>query len=376
MMSQGGDGCEDIEVEGSHDDPQSAGVLGSRASGSGTPRRTSMDSAGGGGRHSPVTHSIFVAHRNRSSYKGPSSNPTLLAHHMSRRSSSAQGSEGTTPGAEMSAMSDRGSEQAAPQVGTWRRSWGRPPPSWSGPVDQGPSRSELVSMMSAANSNKSKLRDVFSDRDDDDWEDEDEEPTFSGGLGQLDSAGGGGVIANNGWKSSPTVVDSPMKGFSGPGFSPALNGFSSSSMVRNNSGPGGALGRGSATVDSGLLSGSRSGGNSAGGSPNPSAGPSPSLLSQSRYAGVRNAFQPPALGRDVAPRMIAVSEEEDDEEEEEKEEGEGASKTTNSGGAEATLETTAEAQPVSGGSRMLGRGSHAPPTSFKSGIVEEEEEEE
>ncbi|CAO1636623.1 unnamed protein product [Sympodiomycopsis kandeliae] len=387
-------------------------LAGGSSNGHGTPRRGSIDSSQG--RNSPVLHSVFVAHRNRSTYKGPSSNPALLHHHSSRRSSSLHGGasqsgsyqgDGVSPAAESfnppTSASSYASEhtirapstQGQSSVGTWRRSWGRPPPSWSGPVDSGPSRSELISMLSAATDQKSKLRDVFSDRDDDDWEDEDDEPTFSGGLGQLDSAGGdgGGGFAvgsgmvdgtsrfgsNTGWKASPTIGDSPMKGFNGN------NGFSGgASMVRNNSGPGGLLGRGNANVEA-VTGGSSSSSGAGNGTASSSAtATSPSILSQSRYAGVRNAFQPPALGRDVAPRMIAVCEEEDDEEGDEKGEeggeasGEPSQRATLGGDGALSMSPPLMTLPGANSRTPLNRGAHVPPTSFKSGIAEEEEEEE
>lgn len=320
-----------------------------------TPRRPSVDSRREGDSshgHGRISPTVFLAHRTRQSYKPPSANPTLFHHAHGARSPSLSRNDSAVFAASMAAptAAPQGDSTARPPsqnlplagTGTWQRSWGRPPPSWAGPVDPGLSSSELASARSSARSgpasaggSKAGLRDVFADKEDDDWEDEDDgegEATFSGGLGQLDStrlhhhqvasAGMGG-----GWRNSRNM-DSPIRGprggegagGAGPWGTKSFAG--SGDMRRVDSGPGAGRQQlmSAPSTGSAAPSGRRSPlpssftGPTAGGSHGSPALMSNSLLSNnSRYAGVRNVFQPPALGRETRPRMIAVCEGEDDE---------------------------------------------------------------
>lgn len=257
-------------------------VGGDSRSGAGTPRRLSIDSRREveSCRASPVaTHSVFVAHRTRTSYKPPSANPALF----SRRSSSLS-ADGTSSGGS----------------GTWRSSWGRPPPLWAGPVDKSSTSFSHDPFQHGAGSSRSDLhggerqiRDVFSRKfsaDEDEWEDEEESPVFSGGLGQLDSNGNASFNGETPTRPGPHSALLSMQQSDRSEqqqHSPVLNNGSYSSFGRwdNRSGSG--------LVDNG--------------------GQRPSAFS-SRYAGVRSAFyHPPALGRDTAPRMISVTEGGDEE---------------------------------------------------------------
>ncbi|CEH18151.1 pkinase-domain-containing protein [Ceraceosorus bombacis] len=239
--------------------------------GAATPRRVSLESRsamaeGSQGRASPVVQhahahaphraSVFVAHKSRSPYGPPSASPMLQSTLHSKLSS-----PNPTPAAD--------GEPPAAGTGMWRRSWGRPPPSWAGPVDMGPTRSELAAAALIA---RPKLRDVFADREDDEWEDEDDEPTYAGGLGQLDSFG-------SGWRGT-------SRNTAGSGFESMFGG--------TNSGRGVSGLPPTSTTAFGTPS--RIGLGSSEGS----------LLSSGRYAGVRSIFQPPSLGRDTAPRLLSM----------------------------------------------------------------------
>lgn len=226
-------------------------------------RRTSMDSRGSAsralveskGRNSPLTiktdhpnqaHSIFVAHKSRSPYKPPSANP-LLYGSLVRASSHSP-----VPSASASG------EPPAAGTGTWRRSWGRPPPSWAGAVDMTPSRADMVDAAV-----RPKLRDVFAAREgDDEWVDEDEEPSYSGGLGQFDSL-------TSAWGAAATSAAAPVS--SGPFDSP----FGTRPL---------AMGSNPASMG---------------------------MLGAGRYAGVRSLFTAPSLGSDVTPRVLGTTAEDE-----------------------------------------------------------------
>ncbi|CAO1614054.1 unnamed protein product [Parajaminaea phylloscopi] len=252
------------------------------ASGAATPRRTSVDSrrdadSTHGRAASAHPHSVFVAHRNRHSYKPPSANPALFARRSQRDVSGDVVSPPRGPGA-------------------WRKSWGQPPSVWRGSVDHGSPRSEIknplvahdrgsTSAPSDAVDRQPKLRDVFSSKrgglQDDEWEDEDDGPVFSGGLGQLDSNGTASAASRS--------LDLPT--MAGSSTSPL---FGQSSPVLGGSGRGHQKG---AMEPSTWSYTSRK-----------DSGVAPALFT-SRYAGVRSAFfQPPALGRDIAPRTIIITE--------------------------------------------------------------------
>jgi len=198
----------------------------------GTPRR-SIDSEGNRGRASPLhtprasSQSVFVAHKSRTPYKPPSSNPLL---HRQDRDSADRNHR------------DKSSINSKPHLATWRRSWGKPPACWMGPVDHQP-----IATQSTVKADKPKLRDVFANKDlEDDWEDEEEEPMYAGGLGQLDSIAAAQSWSNraNGkeWDQFPRQQNQQQDGM--PGH----------------------------------------------------------LFGSNRYAGVRSIFQPPSLGRETTPR--------------------------------------------------------------------------
>jgi hypothetical protein len=131
-----------------------------------SPRR-SLDLDSNHGRASPssltprASQSVFVAHRSRTSYKPLSASAPL--HRQDR--------DQIEP-----------AERKDPPLRAWRRSWGKPPPCWLGPVDAEPPAIE-------DSKDKPKLRNVFANKEsDDDWEDEEDDPVYAGGLGQLDSS--------------------------------------------------------------------------------------------------------------------------------------------------------------------------------------------
>lgn len=138
--------------------------------------------------HQVVAQSIFVAHKSRSPYRPPSANPHL--HGSLARGAPVAAVRGANAGAVDNSVTTVPSSTTglpATGTGTWRHSWGRPPPCWAGPVDPPPTDNEIGGKGGAGDSNKPRLRDVFAHREDDDWTDEDEEPSYSGGLGQLGS---------------------------------------------------------------------------------------------------------------------------------------------------------------------------------------------
>ncbi|PWN29196.1 Pkinase-domain-containing protein [Jaminaea rosea] len=357
------------------DDPTHLGssTLGT-GGGHATPRRWSIDSrrevdSRAGGRSSPLTpqagsSSIFVAHRPRHhSYKPPSSNPSLFHHHHHHASSSSSSMSRRPHSSSIHSSNGTGGSDwthGTGGAGVWRRSWGRPPPSWTGPIDDGPSRAELARIAAVAratSAGRTSLRDVFSgrrrkhlarDEEDgsvasstEDWEDEDEdedgeddeegrgrrdEPVFSGGLGQLDSAShsagpsatsasASSRIGGAGGSSSPFPAsrrgdNATSNGSVRPGYAPWKK---QSPVVASSGSPI------ISTAGGGRKSWlpSQPGGSAA---PNPfgkSAAPSsttPKLASPSPSPSLA-AYQTPQLGRDATPRMIAVSEDEEGEEE-------------------------------------------------------------
>lgn len=153
-----------------------------------------------------VAQSIFVAHKSRSAYGPPSANPHLyssLGRGPLQATAGASNSEASE--ASLAAVPSNSTELPATGTGTWRRSWGRPPPCWAGPVDPPPP--EPLHDGRGAGSDevgdKPKLRNVFAHRDDDDWTDEDDEPTYSGGLGQMSTLSSmSSHISRNGVASS------------------------------------------------------------------------------------------------------------------------------------------------------------------------------
>ncbi|CDW95763.1 hypothetical protein [Sporisorium scitamineum] len=160
--------------------------------------------------HQVVAQSIFVAHKSRSPYRPPSANPNLhgslvrAASQLSGRSSLSGTSEASTHVAPSNSTG-----LPATGTGTWRYSWGRPPPCWAGPVDPPPPSNEVSTKGAGergdGSDDRPKLRDVFANREDDDWTDEEDEQTYSGGLGQMGSLSsmsstlnrGGGVASSS-----------------------------------------------------------------------------------------------------------------------------------------------------------------------------------
>ncbi|CBQ69506.1 related to ser/thr protein kinases [Sporisorium reilianum SRZ2] len=245
--------------------------------------------------HQVVAQSIFVAHKSRSPYRPPSANPNL--HGSLARGASQLSGRGSLSGASETSTHVAPSSLTglpATGTGTWRHSWGRPPPCWAGPVDPPPPPSTDAALRSGGDGadgveGRPKLRDVFANREDDDWTDEEEEPTYSGGLGQMGSLssmssnvsrGGGGGVAS----SSPYAT----RNFA------ALGGTFSS--------------QGSTSYDS---------------ASNALRGAAPF---SSRYAGVRSIFQQPAsasgapgfgsrshqpvslsLGNEFAPKLLSTT---------------------------------------------------------------------
>uniref|UniRef100_V5ECR4 NADP-dependent oxidoreductase domain-containing protein n=1 Tax=Kalmanozyma brasiliensis (strain GHG001) TaxID=1365824 RepID=V5ECR4_KALBG len=133
---------------------------------------------------------------------------------------------------------------------------------------------------------KPKLRDVFANRDDDDWTDEEEEQTYSGGLGQLGSHSSmsSTVTRSSVASSSPYAT----RNFAALSNSTGYSSLHSSSFDSSGSGSAHAL-RGAAPFSS-------------------------------RYAGVRNIFQPPptafvarsnqvslSLGNEFAPKTLSTT---------------------------------------------------------------------
>ncbi|SPO29045.1 related to ser/thr protein kinases [Ustilago trichophora] len=241
-----------------------------------------------------VAQSIFVAHKSRSPYRPPSANPNLhgaLARgslHATSRAGSSGASEASS-----TAVPSNSSGLPATGTGTWRHSWGRPPPCWAGPVDPPPPVNETVGRGAGTGeaSSKPKLRDVFAHRDDDDWTDEDEEPSYSGGLGQMGSLSSmsSNVSRAGGASSSPYATRN---------FAALSSGYSTQSSA----------GFGNLSGDSSLSAA------------NPFRGAAPF---SSRYAGVRNIFQPQtggpgsgfrshqpvslSLGNEFAPKLLSTT---------------------------------------------------------------------
>lgn len=232
--------------------------------------------------HHVVAQSIFVAHKTRSPYRPPSANPHLYgtigrgaSHNDGKANASGQDSSGSAATSDSTGLPATG-------TGTWRHSWGRPPPCWAGPVDppplnDGTGRGARGAGTADFDGNKIKLRDVFAHREDDDWTDEDEEPSYSGGLGQMGSL--------------PSMSSNISRG--GPASSSpyATRNFAAlgSSLDSNQSASANAF-RGAAPFSS-------------------------------RYAGVRNIFQPQtqtgsyrshqqvqlSLGNEFAPKLLSTT---------------------------------------------------------------------
>lgn len=257
-----------------------AGAAGARRSTRSTPRhsldqRSVSDVPGHAQHHQVVAQSIFVAHKSRSPYRPPSATASLSAS-LARAGPGAQGTSklagsGASDGA--AAASSSSARLPATGTGTWRHSWGRPPPCWAGPVDPPPAEG-ASGTKGRREEGAPKLRDVFAHRDDDDWTDEDEEPSYSGGLGQMGSTAS--MAAN---RTASAASSSPY-------------------ATRNMA----ALGSGGVYPSQGAAAGMAPFG--------------------SRYAGIRNMFQPPtatgsgfrsnhpvslSLGNEFAPKLLSAT---------------------------------------------------------------------
>ncbi|KAJ1575253.1 hypothetical protein NDA11_004681 [Ustilago hordei] len=154
--------------------------------------------------HQVVAQSIFVAHKSRSPYRPPSANSHL--HGSLTRGQPQANVRAVNTDNSVAAVPSTSTGLPATGTGTWRHSWGRPPPCWAGPVDPPPAESEGGGTAGLGDSNKPKLRDVFAHRDDDDWTDEDEEPSYSGGLGQMGSLSS---MTNNAERNCTAASSSP-----------------------------------------------------------------------------------------------------------------------------------------------------------------------
>ncbi|KAJ9475643.1 putative serine/threonine-protein kinase [Pseudozyma hubeiensis] len=239
--------------------------------------------------------SVFVAHKSRSPYRPPSANPSLLSgvvrgsSHVSGRSPNLSATSGNTG----FPVQNSASGFPATGTGTWRHSWGRPPPCWAGPVDPPPASTNLSAKGASSGvdgtDGRPRLRDVFANRDDDDWTDEEEEQTYSGGLGQMGSLSS--TISSNVGRGSGSTASSASpyatRNFAALGSS---SGYSS---------------QGAASFESA----------------NAFRGAAPF---SSRYAGVRSIFQPPtsaapafgsrshqpvslSLGNEFAPKLLSTT---------------------------------------------------------------------
>ena len=189
--------------------------------------RVSIDDSDAAENHSGSHHAgyktQFLAHKHRSSFKSPAQSSQSHGH----RSSTGAGGTQNQP------------------VATWMKSWGKPPTHWAGRVDDEPSKSDMLAAL------KPKLRDVFAQTEEEEWEDEDEEPTYLGGLGQTSAT----TSALAGWSNRGPMPDSPrgsrmMSGFSSPPISGA---------------------------------------------------------DDARPKSIRTMFQPPSLGSDTAPKIISAT---------------------------------------------------------------------
>ncbi|KAE8247366.1 hypothetical protein A4X06_0g4511, partial [Tilletia controversa] len=278
---------------------------------------------------SSAAHStLFVAHKSRSPYKPPSANHALQgAIHRAAAVSQAHGQQGHG-GANLTQPS---SDLRSVPLCTWHRSWGRPPPGWTGPVDDSPAPPKRTSPIQRG------VRDVFARRkksgyadadDEDDWVDEEDEPAYVGGLGQLDSSKVNGlwVSSSSGLRTSHAA----SQGFASlPGFHPfsstpsGLPQSSSSALhpALSSPIPGRGFGQFDGFMPRGGSSGSGSGGAAAPGSSQRGAYPSylsrhtPSSSNNGPFSsasasgqGLRGLFAPPSLGSDVYPRQTVISE--------------------------------------------------------------------
>ncbi|KAN0064188.1 hypothetical protein ACQY0O_003355 [Thecaphora frezii] len=291
-------------------------------------RQSPLSTETGGRAPGHQHHSIFVAHKSRTPYKPPSASSALHGSHArSQYSSVSSFGPSSVPG-----------YPPAAGTGTWRHSWGRPPPSWAGPVDPPPPSSNDSTMFEREDS-RTKLRDVFANKDgDDDWTDEDDEPAYSGGLGQLDSLNGGwsdfsSLNRGEAIKGSPYATR-VVRGYGGNEVAQSPNSMSS----RFNNGLGGSGG----------------------------------VLGYGRYAGVRSLFQSPSLSNDFSPQAASVALNGD---------ADAPRPSTDTGGESVSDNgsTEAVASPAlsTGGSRIRARSAAGTSSAFKGNdIVEEEEEEE
>ncbi|SNX86769.1 related to ser/thr protein kinases [Melanopsichium pennsylvanicum] len=312
------------------------------------------------GHQQMVAQSIFVAHKSRSPYRPPSANLNLHGGLTRGFNHPPHRSAGDASDVSASAAPITTASLPATRTGTWRHSWGRPPPCWAGPVDPPPVVDTTGTSADDA-SDKPKLRDVFANREDDDWTDEDEEPSYSGGLGQMGSISSQSTSTGHGAGGSSSSPYATRNFATLGSVSSASSGFQ---YFNSDSGTSADAFRGAVAFSS-------------------------------RYAGVRNIFpnQPSgsgirtqgvslSLGNEFAPKVLSATLDS-----ETKSSGgglpslgeaDGSTSASNVGATAPKTETTSQAQqPIQHGTGIGGGGSRITASFHKpTQIIEEEEEDE
>ncbi|KAK0543691.1 hypothetical protein OC846_006326 [Tilletia horrida] len=247
----------------------------------------------GSGATSPVStqgnhySTLFVAHKSRSPYKPPSANHALqgMIHRASVASASQNQKQQMSNHAGPSSSASNDGRNLP--LGTWHRSWGRPPPGWTGPIDDSP-----VTALTRKDSDR-KIRDVFARPqqrrlnefgvadDEEEWVDEEEEPSYCGGLGQLDASKMHGVwglsrLGNSAFANGPSTSTGAALA---PGLSSPLpgRGFRQFEGLGSRDGP-------------------------------PYGKTSQAFQPMGGSAALRGLFAPPSLGSDIHPRTTVIAE--------------------------------------------------------------------
>jgi len=250
---------------------------------------------------------LFVAHKSRSPYRPPSANHALqgMIHRAAATGHAHQQHTSAGPGGSLQSSDKSLTSIWEPRnipLGTWHRSWGRPPPGWTGPVDDSPVPPKRVSA-----SQSSVLRDVFSRPSrtfadvDDEWVDEDEEPAYSGGLGQLDSSKASAAASS----TTFTPFSSAATTSSGA-FNPLLPGARS---LRQIEGLQPYTGSGFSGMSESIHARSEAF-ESRGFKSAFSRTAAPGFFAAARQNGsaLRGLFTPPALGSEMFPRTTVIEE--------------------------------------------------------------------